>query len=129
MTHSRIVPVDIDKRYRWVIVEYAKTIAKLPDTLTRELEKLLEGNVRPEALAESKAEIKDLDAVIARAARITTALSYFVGLQNPDASTGFIKWLGASGWGNDIRLIRLFDAWYQEAQKRKAMGKLKRLDA
>jgi hypothetical protein len=131
VTHTKIIPADLDKRFRWAIVEYAKNVAELPTSLTSELEKLLETDVRPEALDESKAEIKDLDQVIERASKVTMALAYFFGLKtkNRTGELEFIKWLGASGWGNDIRLIRLFDDWYAEAQRRKVQRKLRKLNA
>lgn len=130
MLHNRIVPVDIDKRFRWIVVEYAQ-IAELPQSLLRGLEELLETDVHPEALDQSKAEIADLDAVLARAKRIVEAIARMLDKSCPDqrVGLGFIKWLGASGWGNDKRLILLFDAWFQEAQKRNAMRRMRKLNA
>ena len=131
MPHSALIPSDLDKRFRWAIVEYAKNIADLPATLSADLEKLLESDVRPEALDESKTEIKDLDQVLLRATRITGALAHFFGADDPEhkASLAFMKWLVTSGWGNDKRLILLFDAWYQEAQRRKVKRRIGKLNA
>lgn len=121
MPHSPIVPAELDKRYRWAVVEYARNVACLPETLSREIEELLEGNTLPEGVTDARAEIADLAAVIQRATKIVNALAYFLGANDPQdcRGLGFIKWLGASGWGNDRRLILLMDAWYQEAQRRK----------
>ena len=123
MPHSRIVPADVDKKYRWLIVEYA-TIAQLPESLIREFDLLLEGpDSRPEALGESKDLLgKDLEATLARTRRIVEALARFFG---PEHGLNFFKWLGASGWGNDIRLIRLFERWADEADRRKSLKRMK----
>lgn len=128
MPHSPIVPADIDKRFRWTIVEIAKNCAELPEALTRELEDLLETDVRPEAWNESRDTLDDFREVIVRAAKVADELARYVGYyQLPQI--GFIKWLGASGWGNDIRLIKLFDAWYQEAQRRKTLRRIRTLNS
>jgi hypothetical protein len=121
--HSGIIPVDLDKRYRWAIVEYAKNMACLPETLVREFERVLESpTARPEAFDESNAVLgKELDEILPRTGKIVTALAFFLRDKNDKAGIGFIKWLGASGWGNDVRLIRLFDAWAQEADRRKRL--------
>jgi transposase len=131
MPHTKIIPVDLDKRFRWIIVEYAK-IAELPETLFRELERVLETDgAHPEALDQSQAEIDDLEDVLERAKHITIAIMRMLDKSAPQQQVGltFAKWLGASGWGNDKRLILAFDAWYQEAQRRKVARRVRKLDA
>lgn len=131
VAHTKLVPVDLDKRFRWIVVEYAK-IADLPGTLTTDLEKLLEADgAHPEALDQAKAEIPNLEQVVGRATKVSAEIARLLDRSAPEQQPGlgFIKWLGSSGWGNDKRLILLFDAWYQEAQRRKVKRRMRHLNA
>jgi hypothetical protein len=131
MPHTHVIPVDLDKRFRWIVVEYAR-IAELPGTLTADLEKLLETDgAHPEGAAQAEAEIPNLPQVIGRATKVVAEIRRLLDRSAPEQQPGlgFIKWLGASGWGNDKRLILLFDAWYQEAQRRKVKRRMRALNA
>lgn len=110
-----IIPADIDKRYRWSVVQAA---GFADSAVQKDLEKLFKGRPDPGGAPHAVAVFGDqLEATLRKSVRVVDALDHFF--------PGFKKWLGASGWGDDHRLIALFTAWQVEAERKNWLHKSK----
>jgi hypothetical protein len=110
-----IIPAELDKRYRDAVIH----AAGLADSAVQnDLERLFQGHPDPGGAQHAIAVLGDeIDATLKRSVRIVEALDHFY--------PGFKRWLGASGWGDDVRLIKYLAAWQEEAERKKWLHKSK----
>lgn len=107
-----------DAYYKGRVVELAK--AAEMQTIAAEIEKLFCRMYAPspEATFEAIASLGDsLEPTLRKSVRVVEGIEYF--------TPGFKKWLGKSGWGNSLDLIKLFSDWQVEAERKKWLHKSK----